>query len=129
MLVLVTADPAATSAHGLQAVLYFIAYPAPDWISGPHRVDTLLRAAAVALALGYFAFHRRWRLASGALLLTFCTISAAALGHYLYAPMASLPLLINLLIWLEAGAALLLAAFVIHIQFHWRQLAAAPAAY
>lgn len=76
MLVLLSADPAATSARCLHDVLYLTAYPEPDWISGPHIVDMLLRAAAVALVPGRPAFR---------------AVSVSAVGHCIHAPPAALP--------------------------------------
>ena len=113
----------AASLHCLHNVLFFERYPEPAWISGPHIVDGLYWLAVLALVSGYLAFRRRWRLRSGLALLSFCAISVSALGHYLYAPMTALPLLINALILLEAGAALVLAAFVIAARVYWPRLA------
>ena len=121
-LILVLTNLAATTLHCLDNVLYFDSYPEPDWISHPAIVAALYLVAAALLVAGHVAFRRRLRWMSALCLLSFSVISAAALGHYLYAPMSSLTAKMNALILLETSAAVVLAGFVMVAQVFWQRL-------
>ena len=118
---LIVLNIVASTWHCLDNIIFFKDYPEPNWISSYHIVDYLYFVALGLLIGGYVAFIRRNRIISAIGMILFTIISVSALGHYLYAPMSSLTLKMNILIILEAISAIILIGFVVWTQILWRK--------
>ncbi len=106
--VLVVANLIASILHFGDNIVHFHQYPEPKWISSPHIVDVLWFVITPFLLVGWWLARwcRRWP--SIAALWLYGGLSLFVLGHYRFAAPSDLPFRINLLIWCEAVAALLL---------------------
>ena len=108
LLVLLIANLVASALHFGDNMLRFHEYPEPEWITGPHIVDTLWLVITPLLALGWWLARRGMRWGSIGALWIYGALSMLVLGHYLYASPSELPVRVNILIWAEAVAAALL---------------------
>jgi hypothetical protein len=98
-------------------MLFFPQYPEPPWITGPYTVELLFVLVTLFLFLGWYLYYRGQVKIGVACLAIYAFASLSVLGHYLYAPMSALSFRVNLLIWLETGAA---AALLISLPFQWQ---------
>ena len=101
----------ASTLHFADNMLRFGEYPEPKWIAGPHIVDALWFVVTPLLAAGWWLARREMKWLSVGILWLYGGLSMFVLGHYLYASPTMLTLRINILILMEAIAALLLVLF------------------
>ena len=109
---LVWANLAASALHFADNVVHYARYPEPRWISSGHVVDALWFAITPLLLAGAWCRARRFLAPGWLLLATYGVLSFSALGHYLYGPPSAMSLWMNVLILLEAAAALALLVAV-----------------
>ena len=98
----------ASTLHFADNMLRFGEYPEPKWIAGPHIVDALWLVVTPLLAAGWWLARREMKWLSVGILWLYGGLSMFVLGHYLYASPTMLTFRINILIGMEAMAALLL---------------------
>lgn len=112
---LLVANVLSTVLHYADNVLYFSEYPEPAWAT-PHLVDAFWFVMTPFAAVGYVLI-RRGAVHWGSLALYgYAGMSLLALGHYLYAPFASIALRIHAFILLEAATAAGLIGYVVVLQ-------------
>jgi hypothetical protein len=103
---------AASLAHHLHNAEYLDEYPnMPAWLSRAGVYTAWIVATAVAVA-GYLLLRGGYRIAGIVLLILYCGYGLNVLVHYALAPLAAHSAAMNLTIWLEAAAALVLLAVV-----------------
>lgn len=98
--------------HYADNLLFFAEYPEPPWINRS-MIDAFWFAMTPLAWLGYRLIKAGSRNAGALVLMGYVACNLLALGHYRYAPMCSVAPRINAFIWLEAGLACLLAAYLI----------------
>ena len=111
LLWLVLANIAATVLHYVDNICFFSEYPEPSWAT-PHLIDAFWFVMTPVAFAGYLLMRRGFHRWGSLVLCAYAAMSLLALGHYLYAPIASLPFRINLFILLEAILAVALMAYV-----------------
>jgi purine-cytosine permease-like protein len=116
LLLLVAMNVAASVAHYADNIVRFVSYPEPPWLS-PERVDVFwFFMTPFGLAACWLYRRGRARAAFFASY-SYAAMNLLVLGHYLVAPPWRLPLLINLLIVLEAVTATLLLVFTVGAEY------------
>ena len=101
--------------HYLHNMAFLPEYREPSWIT-PALIDSLWLAMTPFSILGYVFFCRNRLLLSYSFLYLYCGLSLLVLGHYAITPIWTLSLEINAIIWAEAIAALILAAYTFSLQ-------------
>ena len=111
-LVLLVAYGAASLFHHVHNAEFLAEYPnMPAWLSRAQVYAAWLGVTAVGLA-GYFLMRWRFRLAGLLALGVYGALGLYGLGHYVVAPLSAHTLTMNITIFLEVTAALLLLAAV-----------------
>jgi hypothetical protein len=98
--------------HYADNLLFFEQYPEPPWINRS-MIDAFWFLMTPLAWLGYRLVKTGPRNAGVLVLMAYVACNLLTLGHYRYAPMCSVAPHINAFIWLEAGLACLLGAYVI----------------
>ena len=112
---LIVINVAATILHYVDNVLFFEDYPEPPWLR-PHMIDAFWFVMTPFALTGYLLVKRGFLHLGSAALYAYAGMSLLSLGHYLYAPIGSIGFRINAFIWLEAGLAAILIAYVAQFQ-------------
>lgn len=115
LLWLVLANVVASVLHYVDNMVFFSEYPEPAWMT-PHLIDAFWFVMTPFAVAGYVLVRRGFVVWGCVVLYLYAGMSLLVLGHYLYAPIGSLPLRINLLIVLEAALAAALIAYVLVLQ-------------
>ena len=102
--------------HYLDNILFFHDYPEPAWIT-THYIDAFWFIMTPVGIGGYLIFLKGRLNIAFAMFYLYSAMSLLVLGHYFYAPIWNLSVHINVLILMEAFAAIALAYFVACIQF------------
>ena len=111
-LVLLVAYGAASLFHHVHNAEFLAEYPnMPAWLSRAQVYAAWLGVTAVGLA-GYFLMRWRFRLAGLLALGVYGALGLYGLGHYVVAPLSTHTLTMNITIFLEVTAALLLLVAV-----------------
>lgn len=111
-LVLLLAYGAASLFHHVHNAEFLAEYPnMPAWLSRAQVYAAWLGVTAVGLA-GYVLMRWRFQLAGLVALGVYGALGIYGLGHYVVAPLSAHTLAMNITIWLEVTAALLLLAAV-----------------
>jgi hypothetical protein len=105
---LVMANLVASILHFGDNMINFHDYPEPTWIPSPHVVDALWFVITPILFLGWWFSSRNAKWTAVSLLWLYGGLSMFVLGHYNFAAPSELSLRINVMIFSEALAALLL---------------------
>lgn len=123
LLVILLANLISTGIHYWDNYVYFDRYPVPDWITVDGVWISWLLLTIVG-SLGYWLYcQRKWWLAYLCLVIYVSTGASTPL-HYLYAPMSHFMIRMNISIWSDGLAALLLIIFLIWsilIEREWQE--------
>jgi hypothetical protein len=115
LLLLLGMNVAASVAHYADNIVRFVSYPEPPWLN-PTRVDAFWFVMTPFAVAAYLLYRRGRERAAFATAYAYAFMNLLVLGHYLVAPPWRLPLLINVLIGLEAMTAVLLIVFTARLQ-------------
>lgn len=114
LLVLIILNIIATFGHYVDNICYFADYPEPHWLS-PSIVDAFWFFMTPFAAFGYWYYLKGWHGLARWSLVAYCLMSLLVLGHYLIEPPWNVAFRINLLILIEALAAVVLLLYVLRL--------------
>jgi hypothetical protein len=98
--------------HYIHNIIFLPQYHEPAWIT-PALIDSLWFVMTPLSGIGYILYSQGKFKLGLACLYGYCGMSLLVLGHYAIAPIWTLSLTINLVIFSEAIAAILLAGYLL----------------
>jgi hypothetical protein len=116
LLIMLAVNVGASILHYVDNIVFFHTYPEPHWIN-PQIIDGFWFLMTPLAILGYALYSKGLRFYSYLCLYLYALMSLLVLGHYGYGSMWEMSLKINLLIFVEAVAAVALIAYTIWLQF------------
>ena len=119
LLVLLAINIGASILHYVDNIVFFHTYPEPHWIN-PRIIDAFWLVMTPFAVSGYVLYDKGLRTYAYLCFYQYSLMSLLVLGHYQYGSMWEMSLKINLLIFVEAAAAIALIAYVIWLQFRPR---------
>lgn len=114
LLILIVVNVLATIGHYVDNICYFADYPEPHWLS-PGIVDAFWFFMTPFAAFGYWYYVKGWHGLARWSLVAYSLMSLLVLGHYLIVPPWNVSFRINLLILIEAVAALALLLHMLRV--------------
>lgn len=115
LLLLLAINIGASILHYVDNILFFHAYPEPPWIN-PQIIDAFWFVMTPLAVLGYVFYSKGLRGYSYLCLYLYAVMSLLVLGHYRYGSMWEMSVKMNLLIFIEAIAAVALVAYTMWLQ-------------
>jgi hypothetical protein len=115
LLVLIVINIGTSILHYVDNILFFHTYPEPHWIN-PQIIDAFWFVMTPFAVLGYVLYSKGLRRYSYLCLYLYALMSLLVLGHYRYGSMWEMSIKINLLIFMEAIAAVALIAYSMWLQ-------------
>jgi len=116
LLVVLVINVGASILHYVDNIMFFHTYPEPPWIN-PQIIDAFWFVMTPFAVLGYVLYGKGLRTYSYLCLYLYSLMSLLVLGHYRYGSMWEMSFKINLLIFIEAFAAVALITYTIWLQF------------
>ncbi len=98
--------------HYIHNIIFLPQYHEPAWIT-PALIDSLWFVMTPLSGIGYILYSQGKFKLGLACLYSYCGMSLLVLGHYAIAPIWTLSLTINLVIFSEAIAAIFLAVYLL----------------
>ncbi len=117
LLVLLVINISTSILHYVDNILFFHVYPEPHWIN-PQIIDLFWFVMTPFAVLGYILYSKGLRRHSYLCLYLYALMSLLVLGHYRYGSMWEMSPKMNLLIVIEAIAAVALIAYTMLLQLH-----------
>lgn len=115
LLVVLAVNVGASILHYVDNIVFFHAYPEPHWIN-PRIIDAFWFVMTPFAVLGYVLYGKGLRTYSYICFYLYSLMSLLVLGHYRYGSIWEMSLKINLLIFVEAFAAVALIAYTMWLQ-------------
>jgi hypothetical protein len=115
LLILLVINIGTSILHYVDNILFFHTYPEPHWIN-PQIIDLFWFVMTPLAVLGYVLYSKGLRRYSYLCLYLYALMSLLVLGHYRYGSMWEMSLKMNLLIFIEAIAAVALIAYTMWLQ-------------
>ena len=115
LLVMLVINIATSILHYVDNILFFHTYPEPQWIN-PYIIDAFWFVMTPFALSGYMLYSKGLRRHSYFCLYLYGLMSLLVLGHYRYGSMWEMSMKMNLLIFIEAIAAVALIAYTIGLQ-------------
>ena len=116
LLVLLVINIGTSILHYVDNILFFHTYPEPHWIN-PQIIDAFWFVMTPFAVLGYVLYSKGLLGYSYLCLYLYALMSLLVLGHYRYGSMWEMSMRMNLLIFIEAIAAVGLIGYSIWLQF------------
>ena len=101
--------------HYIHNIVFLPHYHEPAWIT-PVLIDSLWFVMTPLSGIGYFLYTQGKLQLACKWLYSYCAFSLLVLGHYVITPIWTLSLTINLVIFSEAIAAMLLGFYIFWFQ-------------
>ena len=117
LLILIVVNIGASILHYVDNILFFSTYPEPPWIN-THIIDSFWFVMTPVALFGYWLFSKGLRNYAYLCLYLYALMSLLVLGHYRYGSIGELSIKINLLILIEALAAMVLIIYNFWLQFY-----------
>jgi hypothetical protein len=115
LLMLVLLNIFVSLGHYVHNIIFLPDYHEPLWIT-PALIDSLWFIMTPFSCVGYWMFFRNKTQLSYVLFYVYCSLSLLVLGHYWVTPIWTLSLFINVVIFSEAIAAVILATYIFWLQ-------------
>ena len=115
LLVLLVINIGTSILHYVDNIFLFHTYPEPYWIN-PQIIDALWFVMTPLAVLGYILYSKGLRRQAYLCLYLYGLMSLLVLGHYRYGSMWEMSMKMNLLIFIEAIAAVVLIAYTMWLQ-------------
>jgi hypothetical protein len=115
LLVLLVINIGTTILHYVDNILFFHTYPEPHWIN-PQIIDAFWFVMTPFAVLGYVLYRRGLRRQAYFCLYLYALMSLLVVGHYRYGSMWDMSMKMNLLIFIEAIAAVGLIGYTMWLQ-------------
>lgn len=117
LLILVLLNIFVSLGHYVHNIIFLPDYHEPLWIT-PALIDSLWLVMTPFSCIGYWMFIKNKARLSYLLFYVYCGLSLLVLGHYWITPIGKLSLFINVVIFSEAIAAVVLATYIFWLQRH-----------
>ena len=115
LLVLLVINIGTSILHYVDNILFFHTYPEPHWIN-PQIIDAFWFVMTPFAVLGYLLYSKGLRRYAYLCLYLYALMSLLVVGHYRYGSMWEMSMKMNLLIMIEAIAAVALIAYSMWLQ-------------
>lgn len=113
---LIIINIAATILHYGHNVMHFEHYPEPVWLNA-HLVDMFWFVMTPFALVGGWLYAKSHYWSGFAVLMVYVAMSLLVLGHYNYAPFFEISFIIHVFIWLEVVVSLVLAVYLVWVNF------------